>query len=85
MTKTKCDIPLRWIKNDIVGAKYAFGEGRVTSEFTYLGAKINADFELTYENLAPYVSEVLDLAAPIEGAGVSVKLVEIKGGKVRVW
>lgn len=78
-------IPTRWIKNDVANAKIAFGPGRATSEFTYLGAPISADFELSYENLAPYVTEVLDQAAPLEGAGVSVKLVEIKNGRVKVW
>jgi hypothetical protein len=76
---------LRWVKNDIEGAKFAFGGGRNTAEFTYLGAPITADFELTYENLAPFVSEVLDQAAPLEGAGLALKLVEIKNGKVKVW
>lgn len=55
------------------------------SGLTYLGAPILADFELSYEALAPYVCRVLDLAAPLEGAGLSVKLVEIEGGSVRVW
>lgn len=74
--------PLRWIKNDVEGARFAFG-GR--TEFTYLGAPIQADFPLTYENLAPYVTAVLDQAAPLEGAGVDIKLVEIKAGVVKVW
>ena len=69
-------IPLRWIKNDVANAKIAFGPGRVeTPELTYLGAPIHADFELSYESLAPYVTEVLDQAAPLEGSG----------GKVKVW
>jgi hypothetical protein len=71
--------PLRWVKDDVEGAKFAF------INLTYLGAPIIADFELSYENLAPYVTKVLDLAAPLEGAGVTVKLVEIKGGVVKVW
>lgn len=74
-------VPLRWVKNDVDGAKYAFGPGRVTPEFTYLGAPIKADFDLTYENLAPYVTEVLDLAEPFEGM---VGRVEIRGGKVNI-
>lgn len=74
-------IPLRWIKNDIEGARFAFGE----VAHTYLGAPIQADFKLSLESLAPYVTEVLDLSAPLEGAGVRVALVEIKGGKVRVF
>lgn len=78
-------IPLRWIKNDVEGAKFAFGGGRATPELTYLGAPIDADFELSYENLAPYVTAVLDLTAPLEGAGLVIKLVEIKEGKVKVW
>lgn len=78
-------IPLRWIKNDLEGARSTFGPGRFTPALTYLGAPIQADFELNYENLAPYVITVLDLAAPLEGAGLTVKLVEIKGGKVKVW
>jgi hypothetical protein len=72
-------IPLRWIKDDIEGAKFTF------VNLTYLGAPINVDFELSYENLAPYVTKVLDLAALLEGAGLTVKLVEIKGGVVKVW
>lgn len=79
------NIPLRWVENNVSGAKFAFGGGRSSPEFTYLGAPISADFSLSYENLAPYVGEVLNLAAPLEGAGVGVKLVEIKGGVVKVW
>jgi hypothetical protein len=78
-------IPLRWIKNDLEGAEFAFGGGKVTPPLTYLGAPINADFPLSLEALAPYVSQVLDLAAPLEGAGLRVALVEIKDGKVRVF
>jgi hypothetical protein len=59
--------------------------GKTHIEFTYLGTPINADFELSYESLAPYVTKVLDLAAPLEGAGLTVRLVEIKGGIVKVW
>jgi hypothetical protein len=77
--------PLRWVKNDITGAKFAFCGGPTKKELTYLGAPINADFELSYESLAPYVTQVLDLAAPLEGAGLTIKLVEIKGGVVKVW
>lgn len=79
------DIPLRWVKDNIEGAKFAFGGGPTTPELTYCGAPINADFELSYENLAPYVTKVLNLAAPLEGAGLIIKLVEIKGGEVKVW
>lgn len=71
--------PLRWIKNDVEGAKFAF------PNLSYLGASIHSDFELSYENLAPYVTKVLDLAAPLEGAGLIVRLVEIKNGVVKVW
>ena len=76
---------LRWVKNDVEGARFAFGGGRASPPLTYLGAPIRADFELTFENLAPFVTEVLDQAAPIEGSGLSVKLVEIEGGRVHVW
>lgn len=78
-------ISLRWVKNDIEGSKFAFGGGRSSPEFTYCGAPIQADFELTYESLVPYLCEVLDKAACLEGTGVAVKLVEIKGGVVQVW
>lgn len=78
-------ISLRWIKNDVENAKIAFGPGRFSPEFTYLGAPIQADFELTYENLAPYVTEVLDQAGPLEGSGLTIGLVEIKLGVVKVW
>jgi hypothetical protein len=78
-------IPLRWVKNNIEGAKFAFGGGRVTPELTYLGAPIHADFELTYEALAPYVTQVLDMASTLQAAGLEVKLVEIKDGVVKVW
>jgi len=76
-------IPLRWIKDDIEGARKVFREegGR----WFYLVAPIHADFRLSHETLAPYVTRVLDLAAPLEGAGLIVKLIEIKNGKVRVW
>ena len=77
--------PLRWVKNDVTGARFAFGGGSTSPELTYQGAPINADFELSYESLAPYVTQVLDLAAPLEGAGLTIKLVEIKGGEVKVW
>ncbi len=78
-------IPLRWVQNDVENAKKVFGEGRSTPAFTYCGAPIQADFELTYEALAPYVTEVLNLAAPIEAAGLQVKLIEIADGEVKVW
>lgn len=76
-------IPLRWITNDIEGAKFAFREER--GHFFYLCAPVHADFKLSFEALGPFVQQVLDLAAPLEGAGLIVKLVEIKGGKVKVW
>lgn len=85
MTATATATPLRWIRNDVKSAKVAFGAGRSTPELTYLGAPIHTDFELSYENLAPFVTRVLDLAAPIEGSGLDVKLVEIKNGVVKVW
>lgn len=75
-------VPLRWINNDIEGAKFAFDD---EAPHTYCGAPINADFELTLENLAPYVTEVLNQAAPLEGAGLDIKLVEIVSGEVKVW
>lgn len=78
----KKHIPLRWVENNVEGAKYAFGGS--TPELTYSGAPIHADFELNYENLAPYVREVLDQAAPIEAAGLPVKLVEIRAGMIKV-
>ena len=78
-------IPLRVIKNDVEGAKFAFSGGRSSSELTYLGAPIQADFELSYESLAPYVIEVLDKAACLEGVGMFVRLVEVRGGVVKVW
>lgn len=78
-------VDLRWVKNDIEGAHFAFGEGRATPALTYLGAPIQADFKLSFESLAPFVTEVLDQAAPLEGAGLHVKLVEIKEGVVKVW
>lgn len=59
--------------------------GELRPELTYCGAPIRADFELSYEALAPYVTEVLDKAAALEGAGAEVALVEIRGGKVKVW
>jgi hypothetical protein len=76
-------IPLLWIKNDLEGARFAFRQEE--DLFFYLGAPVQADFPLSYETLAPYVIQVLDLAAPIEGAGIDIKLVEIKGGKAKVW
>jgi hypothetical protein len=76
-------IPLRWIKNDVERARFAFRERG--GHFFYLTAPVHADFPLSFDSLAPYVSQVLDLAAPLEGAGLTVKLVEIKGGKVKVW
>ena len=75
-------VPLRWIQNDLKGAEFAFREG---PPITYLGAPVVADFPLSLEALAPYVTQVLDLAAPLEGAGLCVALIEIKGGKVQVF
>ena len=77
-------IPLRWFTNREY-AEFAFGGGRVTPPLTYFGAPIDADFELSLESLTPYARQVLDIAAPMEGAGIDIKLVEIKGGKVKVW
>ena len=85
MTSLMPLIPLQWVNNDVKGAEFAFGGGRNTPAFTYLGAAIHADFELTFENLAPYVTRVLDLAASLEGTGLSICLVEIKNGVVRVF
>jgi len=76
-------IPLRWVKNTAEDAEEWFGEGK--TPFTYGGAPIQADFELTYENLAPYVTQSLDKATPLEGAGLYVRLIEIKDGEVLVW
>ncbi len=76
---------LRWVGNDVRGAQFAFGAGRDSPELTYRGASISADFPLSYEALAPYVSEVLDQAAALEGAGLVVRLVEIQKGTVKVW
>jgi hypothetical protein len=78
-------IPLRWVEDTEKWAKLVFGGGITKRELTYLGATIHADFELSYESLAPYVTKVLDLAAPLEGAGLTIKLIEIKGGEVKVW
>jgi hypothetical protein len=71
------------VKADVEGAKFAFK----TSDdggMTYLGAPVEADFPLSYESLAPYVAEVLDQAAPIEGAGLGIHSVQIKNGQVKV-
>jgi hypothetical protein len=76
------DVVLRM--NTVDGAHLVFGEGRSSPPLTYLGAPIDADFELSFEALAPYVVKVLDLAAPYEGGGHVVKRVEIKNGEVRV-
>lgn len=76
---------LRLVSNDVANAKMVFGGGRSTPEFTYLGAPLHVDFELTYENLAPFVTEVLDQAALTEAAGLRVMLVEIRKGQVTVW
>ena len=78
-------IALRWIKDNPECAMKVFRPGRNTPELTYLGAPIEADFELSYANLAPHVTQVLDLAAPIEGAGGAVELVVIKERTVKVF
>jgi hypothetical protein len=80
-TARECLPDLLWVKNDEEGAAFAFnqkGDGR----WYYLGAPVEADFELSLESLAPWVTKVLDLAAPLEGRGRVVTLVEIKGGRV---
>ncbi len=76
-------IPLRWVGDNAKGAEFAFKieNGRCF----YLEAPVQVDFEPTFENLAPYVTKVLNLAAPIEGSGGFVSLVEIKGEVVKVW
>ena len=71
---------LRWVKNNVEGSKFAFGPGRFTPELTYLGAPIFSDFELSYETLAPYVTKVLDLVAPLEGAGLKSGLLRSRTG-----
>jgi hypothetical protein len=63
------------LKNDLDGAAFAFGS---EPPHNYCGAPIHADFDLTLENLAPYTTRVLDLAAPLEGAVLEIKLIEIK-------
>lgn len=65
-------------------AKMVFGGGRNSSEFTYLGVPLEVDFELTYENLAPFVVEVLDQAALIEGKGLYITKIQIKDKQVKV-
>jgi hypothetical protein len=85
MADTLEPIALRWVGNTFEGAVLAFGPGRSSPELTYLGAPILADFALSYESLAPYVTAVLDQASALEGADLSVRLVEIRAGKVRVW
>jgi hypothetical protein len=77
-------IPLRWIKNDLKGAEFAFNQ-KEDGRWYYCSAPINADFELSLETLAPYVTRVLDLAAPLEGTGLCVALVEIKADIVKVF
>lgn len=84
MSEHEPAIPLRWVKNDLEGAEFAFGPGRESPALTYLGAPIEADFELSYDSLAPYVTRVLNLAADLEGVGRDVQRVEIKDGRVRV-
>jgi hypothetical protein len=69
--------------NSREGARLVFG-GHV-SEPTYLGVPVRADFPLNFDSLAPYVTAVLDLAAPIEGSGRTVEGVEIKDSRVKVW
>lgn len=77
-------IPLRWIGDNIDGSKFAFTDkGR--GSFTYLGAPINADFELSYENLATYITKILDQAATLEGCGLIIRLVDIKNNIVKVY
>lgn len=76
-------IPLKWIKNNIDSAKFAFKN--TSNGFTYLGAPIIADFDINYESLAEYVTDVLDKASLLEGCGINVALVEIKDKIVKVW
>ena len=76
-------IPLRFVKNNITGSRFAFNNNG--NSFYYLNATIYADFKLSYESLAQYTTKVLDLASLLEGAGLTVKLVEIKNGNVKVW
>lgn len=76
--------PLRWVQNDLKGADFTFNQ-KEDGRWYYLSAPINADFPLSLESLVPYVTQVLDLAAPLEGTGMCVALVEIKGGKVKVF
>ena len=77
-------IPLRWVTNDVKGAEYAFRSNNAQG-FTYSGAPVSTDFPTSFETLAPYTTQVLDQAALLESAGLEIKLVEIKSGKVKVW
>jgi hypothetical protein len=46
--ETVPEIALRWVENDAEGAKSFFGGGRVTPEYTYLGAPILASRTKTW-------------------------------------
>ena len=76
-------IPLKWIKNDAQGVNFAFNQKGI--HWFYLDAPITADFNINQDSLKPFVTEILNLAAPLEGLGLSVKLVEIKSGQVKVF
>lgn len=56
---TKDIIPLRWVQNDRKGAEFAFRQND-DGAFTFFGVPIQADFKLSYDSLAPYVTSVLD-------------------------
>ena len=62
------NIKLRLIKNSLDGSRFTFN--CKNDNYYYLDAPILADFKLSFESLAPFVCEVLDQAAPLEGCGL---------------
>ncbi len=74
--------PWKWLKDDVESAKFAFGPGESAPEFTYEGIPIKADFELSYEGLAPYVTSVVDEVDRMGGYGFWPSVVTIKNKAV---
>lgn len=58
-----------------------FVTSKKQEKFAYLGAKIQADFPLSYENLAPYVTQVVVRSAHLGHP----KLIVIRCGQVEMY
>lgn len=85
-------IPLQWLLDDLASARKVLNRegGRCSPPSPsgwYVGATpIEADFDLSPETFAPYVTKTLDAMEAVEAAqGFVAGLVEIRAGEVLVF